>query len=69
MKKLVIEKMTEIRNSELESAGKEIVKNGEYAVLILCGGQASRFGLEPNMSKGQVDVPLGKYQENIFNYL
>lgn len=67
MKKLVIEKMSEIRrNSELESVGKEIVKNGEYAVLILCGGQASRFGLEPNMSKGQVDVPLGKYQENIF---
>lgn len=51
--------------SEIDTnTGIEIVKNGEYAVVIMAGGNASRLGL--NMPKGCLELDINENKISLF---
>ena len=51
----------------LENIGKEVIKNGEYAVVTMAGGQGTRLGF--NGPKGTFKLDIGKNGKYIFEIL
>ena len=56
------QKMTPMEKEEIESIGEKIIKNGEYAVVTMAGGQGTRLGHNGPKGTFKLDVyGKGKY--------
>ena len=56
------QKMTPIEKEEIESIGEKIIRNGEYAVVTMAGGQGTRLGHTGPKGTFKLDVyGKGKY--------
>ena len=56
------QKMTQMEKEEIESIGEKIIKNGEYAVVTMAGGQGTRLGHTGPKGTFKLDVyGKGKY--------
>ena len=56
------QKMTPMEKEEIESIGEKIIKNGEYAVVTMAGGQGTRLGHTGPKGTFKLDVyGKGKY--------
>lgn len=54
------------KNSEYINKGKELVKNSEYAIVIMAGGKASRLGY--NMPKGCLKININGKSTSLFEH-
>ena len=61
------EKMTDKEKEELSKIGEEIIKNNQYAVVTMAGGQGTRLGC--NGPKGTYKLDIGKDGKYIFEIL
>ena len=61
------EKMTESQKQEYYNIGAEIIKNDEYAVVTMAGGQGTRLGW--NGPKGTFKLDIGENGKYIFEIL
>ena len=60
-------KMSEEERQELKKIGEEIIKNNQYAVVTMAGGQGTRLGC--NGPKGTYKLDIGKNGKYIFEIL
>ena len=49
-----------MKKSVMEVQGKELIKAGKVAVVVLAGGQGTRLGLDGPKGKFSVGLPSGK---------
>ena len=61
------DKMSEEQKEELSKIGEKIIKNNQYAVVTMAGGQGTRLGF--NGPKGTFKLDIGKNGKYIFEIL
>ena len=60
-------KLTDSEKEELEAIGADIIKNNQYAIVTMAGGQGTRLGF--NGPKGTFKLDIGKKGKYIFEIL